>query len=158
MKPVEQTVLMPPHGNCFSACMASILEMPLEAVPCFEEEDWIIRWNEWLRPRNLAIMICDLPEDAEKLHRYRKTCMPGYTIPGADSPRGPWKHAFVAFDGELVWDPHPQRKMGLGTWRDVAYFYVIDPAKLAPNRHYDFSEFEEAYNRLYGEEHGVRSS
>jgi hypothetical protein len=151
MKPVEQTVLMPPGGNCFAACMASILELPLDAVPHFEEDDWVIRWNEWLRPRNLAIMVCTLPEDENLQRRYRETCMPGFTIPGADSPRGPWQHAVVAFDGELVWDPHPQREMGVGTWRDVAYFYVIDPSKLIGNEQIGFAEFAHAHDRIYGE-------
>lgn len=128
MKPVEQTVLMPPGGNCFAACMASILELPLERMPDFTPfDDWTVRWNQWLRPMNLAIMHCSLPEDPDALRTFRQMCMPGYTIPAADSPRGDWLHAVVAFDGEIVWDPHPKRDMGLGVWREITYLFVIDP-------------------------------
>jgi len=128
MIPVEQTVLMPPGGNCFQACMASILELPLDAVPDFMPfDDWTVRWNTWLRPMNLAIMHCTLPQDPEEVQTFRQMCMPGYTIPSADSPRGDWMHAVVAFDGEVVWDPHPRRDMGLGAWREITYLFVIDP-------------------------------
>jgi hypothetical protein len=126
MKPVEQTVLMPPGGNCFAACMASILELPLETMPDFTPfDDWTVRWNRWLRPMNLAIMHTSVSET--NFEAWRQECMPGYTIPAVESPRGPWLHAVVALDGELVWDPHPERCMGVGAWREVTYFYVIDP-------------------------------
>ena len=43
MKPVDQTILTAPGGNCFAACVASILELPLADVPNFcSEERW---WN-----------------------------------------------------------------------------------------------------------------
>jgi hypothetical protein len=35
MKPVHQTILTAPGGDCFRACVASIFELPLEAVPHF---------------------------------------------------------------------------------------------------------------------------
>lgn len=37
MKPVDQTILNPDTGNCFSACLASIIELELEEVPNFLE-------------------------------------------------------------------------------------------------------------------------
>ena len=41
MKPVMQTKFttedMTVHGNCHAACIASILELPLEDVPAFED-------------------------------------------------------------------------------------------------------------------------
>lgn len=32
---VHQTVLTVPGGNCFEACIASLLEVPIDAVPYF---------------------------------------------------------------------------------------------------------------------------
>lgn len=40
MKPVDQTTFGFPGGNCFSACIASLLEMPLDDVPYFMHGDW----------------------------------------------------------------------------------------------------------------------
>jgi hypothetical protein len=34
MKSVDQTTFGP-NGNCFSACVASLLELPIDAVPFF---------------------------------------------------------------------------------------------------------------------------
>jgi hypothetical protein len=129
VKPVEQTHLLPPHGNCFAACVASILEMPIDAVPDFTTfDDWTVRWNKWLRPMNLAMMHVTVPTEGFK--EWSQQCMPGYTIPAVASPRGNWLHAVVAFDGEIVWDPHPAREMGTGPIVEVTYFYVIDPTQI----------------------------
>lgn len=35
MKPVDQSIIHHRNGDCWSACMASIMELPLEAVPKF---------------------------------------------------------------------------------------------------------------------------
>ena len=42
MRPVIQTVLEPPHGNALQACVATLLDLPLAAVPNFvaEENYW----------------------------------------------------------------------------------------------------------------------
>jgi hypothetical protein len=37
MKPVFQTIVDKDKGNCFAACLASVLEIPLEIVPNFLE-------------------------------------------------------------------------------------------------------------------------
>ena len=42
MKPVDQTLFGEGRGNCLPACIASVLELPLEAVPHFVlEDDWV---------------------------------------------------------------------------------------------------------------------
>lgn len=56
MKPVEQTKLTYPDGNCFAACVATLLELPLEAVPDFKGDGWYDAWLEWLKLRNLTFI------------------------------------------------------------------------------------------------------
>ncbi len=44
MKPVDQTTFGHPGGNCFSACVASLLEMSVDQVPYFMgHDDWFGR-------------------------------------------------------------------------------------------------------------------
>lgn len=38
MKPVDQTTFGAPHGNCLMACVASILEVPLDSLPVMFDE------------------------------------------------------------------------------------------------------------------------
>jgi len=119
---VEQTTFAPPHGDCLAACIASILELPLADVPnlgCSTE--WWQDTRDWLKPRNLDWLNWE--------HGPGAVVPRGYSILGADSPRGPWLHAVVCFDGAIVWDPSPDREQGVGTWRDWTVFVVLDPAR-----------------------------
>ena len=124
MKPVEQTKLSYPDGNCFAACLASVLEVALEEVPCFHGDGWLDRYNEWLAPRNLVLINLTYAS-AEGEPWYPA----GYSLLAAKSPRGDWLHAVVCLDGEVVWDPHPQREMGIGERKEWTIFYVRDPAQ-----------------------------
>ena len=124
---VEQTIFLPPHGNCLAACMASVLELSLDEVPNPTGSDWIDVWIVWLRPRGFGLTLVGCPDEPDQMELFKARYMPGYTILTGQSPRGDWLHAVVARDGEIVWDPSPQREMGLGKWVDVAAFQVLDP-------------------------------
>lgn len=106
---VDQTVFTVPGGNCFSACVATILGITLEDVPYFmgdfEEEDkaaWFERFRLWLKPHgywpiNFKLDDWEPPPDA-------------VYILSAGSPRGDWDHSVVAKGGKnIVHDPHPSR-------------------------------------------------
>lgn len=121
MNQVEQTIFAPPDGNCLAACVASILELPLEAVPNFHEEGWYFKWCDWLAPMNLKWV--SFP------YQGSEWIPSGYSILGAQSPRFDYLHAVVCFDGQIVWDPHPERHMGVGEWKDWTVFVVLDPSK-----------------------------
>ena len=109
MIPVTQTILLGDpsgeRGNCFAACIASILELPIEQVPNFcNHDDWRLRTNEWLSLRGLAYLDVNLVGDArDELVRFW-----GYHVISGDGPRGV-RHAVVGLRGEIVWDPHPTR-------------------------------------------------
>lgn len=135
MIPVNQTILTPPLGNCYAACLASIFEVPLEAIPHPTEEDatgpkgaWDayeerIR-KEFLHPRGFTSVIISATEGY---------IPEGYAVLSAKSPRGDWEHAVVVQDGVVVHDPHPLRDMGIGKWMAWVVFPVIDPARKAAN-------------------------
>ena len=104
MKPVDQTKLASPtvKGNCYAACLASVLERPIDQV--FEVWDHGDRWadglQKWLFENGLTM----LTVSARELE-------PGqFAIASGKSPRNPQNgHAVVWQDGKCVHDPHPDR-------------------------------------------------
>jgi hypothetical protein len=104
MKPVDQTKLGV-DGNCYSACLASILELSVEEVPVFGlgPVSWLIEAEKWLRAKHGYTMIGFDPVVVENFY-----CRPAmHHLIRGESPRGP--HAVVGFCGEIVYDPHPSR-------------------------------------------------
>lgn len=120
MKCVEQTKLDYPDGNCFAACVASILELSLDKVPHFQGDDWYERWQEWLSERNLYFIY--LGNAGTNDWRPK-----GYAI--ANALCGSIRHSVVCFDGEMVWNPHPLRDLGVGKFEDWTILAVLDPSK-----------------------------
>ena len=122
MKPVEQTKFSYPDGNCFAACVASILELSLDEVPDFRGDDWFEQWQEWLAARNLYLVYLGLPG-------YESWKPKGYSI--ANGLCGGVRHALVCYDGEVVWNPHPRRDEWNGAIEDVTLFVALDPSRTA---------------------------
>jgi hypothetical protein len=99
MRPVDQTTYGPDNGNCFSACLASILEIPLEEVPVFLGTHWD-DFLPWLAERGLSASI----------YPRKEYVPPGFSIAGGHSKRfAGRKHACVAYNGMVVHDPHFSR-------------------------------------------------
>lgn len=101
---VTQTVFGYPDGNCFAACVASIMELPLEEMPSIAGREFNQVWSQWLAERDLAFAL--VPSDGAWIK--------GYCIAWGNSPRGgldkfdrPVTHAVVCRDLHLVHDPHP---------------------------------------------------
>lgn len=120
MKPVDQTRFnFSDHpteapGNCWAACIASILELDLCEVPdeatvwkpgMNVEESWRLyhpTMIRWLEKRGLSL----IDGSALSLEYYT----PVHCIITGSSPRRPKaNHAVVYFNGELAHDPHPSR-------------------------------------------------
>lgn len=94
------------RGDCFSACLASILELPLTQVPRFcelEPERWPAAISVWLRIRGLAYV--EMTYDAE----WGRIAAPelGYWILTGGSPRMDSLHSVVALGEGIVHDPMP---------------------------------------------------
>lgn len=115
MIPVTQTLLHDPEntrvmGNCLQAAVASVLELPLEAVPHFSQFLW------WPQAMQLWCAGRDLVMRGE-----RTNVIPDrLCIVGGRSARGV-AHTVVGEHGRIVWDPHPSRD-GLVTITDVTWF------------------------------------
>ncbi len=59
MTPVHQTIRDADTGNCFTASLASILDLPIDAVPNFAADhgdDWEAAAKAWLASRSLAFV------------------------------------------------------------------------------------------------------
>lgn len=119
MKPVMQTRGYDPaapageqRGNCWTACIASLLGLPIEDVPDFVQievdggEDWWGHTWRFLNGRGYLLTIVDLTDPGD-----------GPYIQCGLSPRSPAAdgkavyHAVIHEGGRLVHDPHPD---GLG--------------------------------------------
>lgn len=103
MRPVEQRVVDPDKGDCFFACIASILELPLEDIPELRTDDKSSQWEKWVdwfRAANLTL-ICLTHHGP----------VPGYAIRSIPSYNFEARlHAVVTYDGQVVWDPSPTRR------------------------------------------------
>lgn len=125
MTPVTQTKFYEPgveasqqRGNCLTAVVASLLDLPIEDVPNFVQDDvdhgnddpewhWWTRMHQFVQSRGYAIFCLSAkPEDTTF-----PAPEPGefYAVIGI-SPRDPNIHHIVIYqDGEMVHDPHPDR-------------------------------------------------
>lgn len=113
MKPVYQTIFDDQQGNCMAACVASLLELPLDAVPNPHTTTWWDDWQAWLKERGLYLVEATGADWTP----------PGFAILVGTSPRGPWQHACVTYNGEIVHDPHPD---GGGVETRTAYDLIVD--------------------------------
>lgn len=117
MIPVEQTKISSPtvKGNCFAACIASILEIPIEdafEIWDYGEDNWHDELHSWLFKRGLTMCTVSVLD-------------PGvYAIAAGASPRGvSGGHSVIWKDGECVHDPHPSKEGIVGSpW----LFYLIE--------------------------------
>ena len=124
MRPTDQTVFGA-RGNCMLACIASILECPLDDVPDIgaihdSGGSWPRALNDWLRPRGLAYIEVKTGSYVGQMPRT-------YHIIGGVSPRGfADGHAVVGYAGQIVHDPHPSRA-GLTSIEDYGFFVRLFP-------------------------------
>lgn len=136
MKPVD--MLFPNHdpaagliGDCFRCSVASILELPADAVPHFMEKDWDrpeVGWyadlNHWLAPRGLAYFEMSIEPEVFGPLWFSEIGPAGfdvYHIMCGVGPRGD-RHAVVGRNGVIVHDPHPARA-GLAGPGESGYRY-----------------------------------
>jgi hypothetical protein len=105
MIPITQTIFGKPYGNCFAACIASILEIPLDKVPnVMSHDDWFARFNWWLNKIGLYLIYFDgwQKEYIETFYKNSYILVYGPAARGVD-------HACVYKGSALAWDPHPDR-------------------------------------------------
>lgn len=113
-----QTKFGDAEGNCFAACIASLMELDIADVPDFsqvKDKDnnpihWLDAVDKWLWDRGMR-MIVALPE------YYPDNC---YYMAWGKSPRG-FEHSVLYYNGEMKHDPHPDGT-GIVQVVDIAYF------------------------------------
>jgi hypothetical protein len=112
MTPVTQTRVGEEVGNCFAACLASILDLEMADIPEFstDEDLWLHDVQQWLATRGLYYVQM-APTDPGLQSAFENGTL-YHTIEGT-SPRG-GQHACVGENGEIVWDPHPNDGTGHG--------------------------------------------
>lgn len=106
MTPVRQTIFVKDNpegwGNCMSACLASILDRPLDKVintcdPKVREKGFWPPIIDWLDNEGYSF---EIVFDIKKV-------LGKYSIASGPSPRGNFYHAAICYDGKVVFDPHP---------------------------------------------------
>ncbi len=111
MTPTRQTVFVADNpkgrGNCQSAVMASILELPMDEVIDTASDEcrntgFFKAIDLWLADRGLRIVHV-FPDEDDAQEQLRGV----YSIGSGPSPRGPFWHAVVCKNGVMVFDPHP---------------------------------------------------
>lgn len=109
MIPVDQTILHDAErgirGNCQQAAVASILDLPLEAVPNFHhcEQGFWQGVKDFIRSRGYAMLV--LRSDH---YNWWLSDSGVYYLAYGQSPRGV-QHAVIYRHGKLAHDPHPSR-------------------------------------------------
>lgn len=115
MKPVMQDKFGK-GGNCLSACIASLLEIPLSEVPNFHDERFKdvpedhpegsqAFWanvHKFLNSKGYSLIIFQ-----NQLFKDILPLMAGYFLVGGESPRG-YQHSVIYTKEGLAHDPHPE--------------------------------------------------
>ncbi|AIZ01780.1 hypothetical protein ArV1_093 [Arthrobacter phage vB_ArtM-ArV1] len=114
MIPVDQTILHTEEtvGNCWQACIASLLELPIEDVPHFIlHEDWWEATKAFVSVHKPGWTIEHYPTVFPAYQDPDHPEAPTHVIGSGQSPRGDFLHAAIvdAVTGELAHDPHPSR-------------------------------------------------
>jgi hypothetical protein len=115
MKPLTQTIFGDKVGNCFPACIASLLEVPLESLAIDpSEEHWLETTQIALKPHGLFYLEIrlDVAVNYPTYAMEDRLC-----VMTGKSPRGDFWHSMVGRIGhnhkdntviyERVHDPHP---------------------------------------------------
>jgi hypothetical protein len=104
-------------GNCFAACIASLLDLPIGEVPNFCAEDsWCYDVNAWLSQYDLSYIDLKVTTRDHWVLNFS-----GYHIISGPSPRSekdrPISHCVIGLGKSIVHDPMPG---GGGLSGDVA--------------------------------------
>lgn len=131
MRPVVQTETALGRGNCLAACVASVLELPIEDVPNFRlaVNQWVAL-QEWLAGRGLFAIRFRLGPDDDG---FLPMPVPEVDcILVGDSPRNPVLHSVVGrasgYELAVAHDPHPDGTGLAGRPKWVTFFGKLNPA------------------------------
>jgi hypothetical protein len=110
-----------PGGDCFAACVASILEVGPGDVPDHDGPRWASRWRRWLNERGLTV---DFRSGDGRPLADQDDPPAGYAIVG-QKVLGGSIHAVVCMGGAIVHDPSP-RPFGHPRWPVVLWTIISE--------------------------------
>lgn len=125
MQRVDQSLLGARSGDCFAACVATLLNAAIDDVPHFcgiHGDSWYAHFCRWLAARDYAALSLrfDNEEQADAHIEWAREFAPYVPwIAGGASTRGP--HACVYLGAELLHDPFPKSRTGLIRVEDATY-------------------------------------
>lgn len=130
MRRITQTVLNATRGDCFAACLASLLEVSIEQVPNIHNisgDDWFYPLNAWLRQAHGLVLLM-IQADAYASKVWFPDGVP--FIASCDTGLG-WNHAVVmayhGMEAKVLHDPFPGGS-GIKSGCVFMYFLVKDTA------------------------------
>lgn len=113
MTPVMQTRFTKDgdRGNCMTACVASLLDLPIESVPYFiGEPDFWDAVLDFLFKNGYEYNQTFYPMEGYDFDWKSSPGVDGYFICAGPSPRLPGlDHAVIYKNGVMVHDPHPDK-------------------------------------------------
>ncbi len=136
MKPIFQNIFSSGEdsrrGNCYAACIASVLELELYQVPhLMGEEDWLGKTNLWLSSRGMGMIMLKLETEEAYIHPLPPGMM---VILGGNTTRHPTRlHAVVGVTKlsgvpwDFVHDPHPDNSF-LTKVTDLSIITYLNPS------------------------------
>lgn len=123
MKPQRQRIVSRGIGDCFAACMASILELPIEVLPNDHSPGWSLTWDAFLQ--QFGISMTSHAATGPIWHEgYWIAAVPSLNFDGVS-------HAIVMQGHRVAFDPSTKKRYKKGTpMLDVVtsgtYFVVDD--------------------------------
>jgi len=119
-------------GNCWQACVASLLEIPLEEAfdcrPYWDQGDgkWFDDFNAWLKDYGLACIAFDHTEEkplpASPFLGYHLGEFKSATLKNGET------HICVIHNGDVVHDPNPRAER-VGDALGLYLFVPLDPVE-----------------------------
>ena len=113
------------NGNCFQACVASVLEIPLEGSfnhGEFTDEEWFERFNEWLKLYGLGCIFVECSEE----NPLSSSPLCGIHIAEMQSEDGGLRHAVVIDGDKIIHDPMPYSRDGYNCC-GIYFFVPLNP-------------------------------
>jgi hypothetical protein len=127
MIPKKQTIVHDPEkklvGNCWTSCIASLLEMEVDDIPHFYRDfsNPITATYKWLD--ELGYVMVEF--SYKNLENFVQMSYFGYHIIVGPSPRfSSILHAVIGLNGEPFFDPHPEGTMIDGNEDDWKLIFI----------------------------------
>jgi len=127
-------------GDCFRACIATVLQLPIETLPNWHDNMWFLKWDNWLHERGLGITVHSFYYGVD-----------GYWIASVKSQNyKDTTHAVVMNDEKLFHDPSPVKKFKSISDDDILASYHIGLTNIDKLIQTEIAEAERRAGKAFG--------